>query len=231
MELSKRMTAVASMVSKGGRMVDVGTDHAYIPIYLVRNGLVARAIAADIRTGPLSRAKENVMAYGLDKLIDCRLSDGLSQVNHDEVDSIVIAGMGGDLITQILKRGQSVFTTDKELVLQPQSEIYKVRHAIHDMGYKIIEEKMLVDEGKYYVIIKAIKGYQSYYDEYQYYYGDYLIRKCDPVLLTYLQKEKSTYESILSDLSSITSERGKFRAQEITKNLVLIKGALEYYGL
>ena len=121
MELSKRLEAVAAFVTAGYTLADIGTDHAYIPIELVRTGHIPQAIAMDVNRGPLERAEENIREHGLSGRISTRLSDGFSAMEPGEADSAVIAGMGGGLTIRILKDGECVVNTLKECILQPQS--------------------------------------------------------------------------------------------------------------
>ena len=108
MQLSKRLEAIASMVTPGNRLVDVGCDHGYLPIALVRRQIIPSAIAMDVRSGPLGRAKENIEAYGLNPYIETRLSDGLEALQPGEGDTLSVAGMGGPLIERILSRNVEV---------------------------------------------------------------------------------------------------------------------------
>ena len=160
-ELSLRMQTVADMVQPGGRVCDIGCDHAFVSIYLVANGIADHVIASDVRTGPCAIARENIARWGMDDRIDLRLGDGLDTVKPGETDSIIIAGMGGILITDILSAGKTVVDTAKQLVLQPQSELEHVRRYIHEQGWFITDEKMLVDAGKYYVVMSVDVGESS----------------------------------------------------------------------
>lgn len=231
MGLSKRMLMVSHMVSDGNAVADIGTDHAYVPIHLVRHGHSPRAIAMDINRGPLEKAQTNITIYGLEKLIETRLSNGLEKLFDDEVQTIIIAGMGGDLIVRILTDGSHALQTPKELILQPQSEWEKVRHALHQMGYRIEKEDMIEEDGKYYVAMRAIQGFQSYYDEFQYVFGDYLLRKKNSVLKEYLLKEKKTYTRIAMELHESDSLQIKERMAEIDQYLHYIEEALAHYGM
>ena len=127
MILSKRLLTIASFVPPGGRVADVGTDHGYIPIYLVKNELAVSAIAMDVRSGPLSRAAEHVAEYGLSDRIELRLSDGLDALGAGEADTVVISGLGGPLMMDILERGRQTAETVNCFVLSPQSDIPGVR--------------------------------------------------------------------------------------------------------
>ena len=141
---------MASMVTTGGILADIGTDHAYVPIALVQRQKIKGAIAMDINEGPLARAQEHIRAARLEEYIQTRLSDGAEALLPNEADSILIAGMGGELILHILTEGESVCSTAKELILQPQSEIHKVREYLRQHQYKIEDEDMVCEEGKYY---------------------------------------------------------------------------------
>ena len=200
MQLSKRLMQVASFVSEGNRLADIGTDHGYIPIYLVQKGVVPYAYAMDINKGPLVRAKEHIDKEGLGDRIETRLSNGLDKLLVNEADSVLIAGMGGGLIIDILARGKEVLDSVGELILSPHSEWEDVRRYLGNNGYNIIREDMLVDMGKYYIIIKAVIGDLAGYDEVDYKYGKLLIEgKCE-ILKDYLLKEKDKYLSILNNI-------------------------------
>ena len=147
-ELSKRLLIVASMVEKDSVVADIGTDHAYIPIYLVEQGVCKKAIAMDVNPGPLERAREHILASGLSEQIVTRLSDGLAKLSENEADTYVIAGMGGPLMVSILARRMDLLQKGKTLVLQPQSEIGEVREFLIHNHYKIIQEEMIYDMEK-----------------------------------------------------------------------------------
>lgn len=154
--LSKRLEAVAGLIKRDGALADVGTDHGYIPIAMVLRGHAEKAIAMDLRTGPLERAREHITAYGLEDRIETRLSDGVSALAENEADSIVVAGMGGELVIHILETGKAVCKSAKELILQPQSEIDEVRKYLRENGYQIADEDMVEEEQKYYPMMRVI---------------------------------------------------------------------------
>ena len=155
MELSDRLQAVASLVTAGHRVADIGTDHAYIPIYLLWKGMAPSAIAMDVNEGPLKKAEAHVKENGMEEKIRLRLSDGFEKLEPFEVDTAVIAGMGGPLMIRILSAYPEVTRSLKELVLQPQSEIAKVRAFLLEEGFLFIQEDMVKDDGKYYPMMKA----------------------------------------------------------------------------
>ncbi len=229
MELSERLQTVADAVQSRGAIADIGTDHAYIPIYLILSGKTEHAIAMDVRKGPLLRAKENIQAYQLEDKIETRLSDGLEKLDDKEVETIVIAGMGGALMARILSDGAHALCTKKELILQPQSELYKVRRQLHKMGYQIIEEKMLMDEGKFYTVIRAIDGEEVYAREVEYDYGKYLLEEKNEVLLQFLRKEMISCEKIETNLRCHHTEATKRRLEELENQKQKLKEALSVY--
>lgn len=149
MELSKRLRAVADLVTAGYQVADIGTDHAYIPIFLTETGKTDYAVAMDVNKGPLRKAQENICAYKMEEQIETRLSDGFSALKVQEVQSAVIAGMGGNLVIRILEEGHDVVSCLKECILQPQSEPDKVRAFLLQEGFFFIEEDMVEEDGKY----------------------------------------------------------------------------------
>ena len=162
MALSKRLQHVADMVSSGGVVADIGCDHGFTSIYLVKHQKVKSAIAMDINKGPLERAKEHVNLSGFEGQIDIRLSDGLEKLSIGEADTILISGMGGALIKNILFRHKEIVIHSKELVLSPQSEIFLVRKALHELGFQIQKEEMVFEQGKFYVIMRGVPGRENY---------------------------------------------------------------------
>lgn len=208
--LSKRLEAVAELITRNGTLADVGTDHGYIPIAMVLRGRVERAIAMDLRTGPLERAKEHITAYGLGDRIETRLSDGVSSLTENEADSIVVAGMGGELVIHILENGKAICKSAKELILQPQSEIGEVRKYLRENGYRIADEDMVEEEQKYYPMMRVIPEVENTENEARDtlnhvhlldLYGPVLLAKKNPVLLEFLQKQEKHYEEILEGLN------------------------------
>ncbi|MBR1599180.1 MAG: SAM-dependent methyltransferase [Lachnospiraceae bacterium] len=207
--LSKRMEAVMGLVPRNISVVcDVGCDHAYVPIRLITDGIADKVIAMDVRSGPLEIARSNIREYGLEEAIDTRLSDGLTKLLPMEAEAIVIAGMGGLLVKRILEEGSHILHSDKPpfLVLQPQSDIDKVRHFLYERSYHIVKEAMVFEDGKYYTVILAHPGEETPYAlEEDFIYGRCNIENHDRVLLEYLKKEYSIYQGILARLDEALS--------------------------
>lgn len=154
--LSKRLQALANMVTPGLSVCDVGCDHGFLSIYLVQKQIAPRVLAMDLRTGPLEGAKKHISAYGLEKQITTRLSDGLETMEIGEAQAMVCAGMGGALMASILQKESKKAHSLKELILQPQSEVPIFRTFLKDAGYEIVAEDMVEEEGKFYPMMKVI---------------------------------------------------------------------------
>ncbi len=230
MQISERLKTVASFVTEGMKVADIGTDHAYVPIYLIKNGKIPSALAMDIGVGPLKRAKDHIAEQGLKEQIETRLSDGFSAFQKGEAQSIVIAGLGGELMIQILQAGKEVLSEVSEFILSPHSEIHRVRSFLMDQGFSIIKETMLYEEGIYYTIIKAVYGVGDYQTEPELWYGKRMLEEQHPVLYTYLQKEYLVRKQLLEKLSVIQKEHIKERKKQIEIECMHIKEALAYYN-
>ncbi len=202
--ISKRLQAVADMVCGPCRLLDVGTDHGYVPIYLVQAGIASRALAMDVNRGPLQKAEENIAAWHLEDRIATRLSDGLAAFEHGEADSLVIAGMGGLLMRDILAAGRSEgkLSGFKEMILQPQSDMDVVRRTLHGWGYYIDREDMVIDAGKYYTVLHVVAGQQKFDHPLEYLYGRYLPEHGHPVMHQYLLRQLQNKKERLMSLSA-----------------------------
>ena len=229
MELSKRLQAVADLVSEGLVVADVGTDHGYIPIYLIETKKSPKAFAMDVNKGPLLRAKEHIAEHGLETRIETRLSDGVRALKKDECDCVVVAGMGGALTIKIMEEGKDIFRSLKEFVLQPQSELQKVRAYLYQNEYSIVEENMVLDDGKFYPMFRVINGQSEEYHAIELCYGKLLLEQKNAVLKTFLQKEKAVKELILSNLEQSFGEHIETRRKEIQEELEGIEYALQRY--
>ena len=146
------------MVSPGEVAADIGTDHAFVPIFLVRNGIVKRAIASDVKKGPIERAEEHIADEGLEDRIDVRLGDGLRTLGVGEADRVILAGMGGRLMIRLLSDSKEVTQAVPELILSPHSEIPDVRRFLMESGFRIEDEAMEFEDGKYYTVIRAVNA-------------------------------------------------------------------------
>lgn len=229
MELSKRLTAVTALVGNCEKMADVGTDHGYIPIHLLRSGICEYAIAMDVNAGPLQRAKDHIASYGLDNQIETRLSDGVRALHVGECETVVVAGMGGPLTIKILEEGEKVFRELKEFVLQPQSEIEKVRRYLHENTYNIVEEDMVLEDGKFYPMMRVVNAQAGPYSKAEFCFGKILLEKQHSVLKLFLERELYKKEKIKDSLDSMEGAHIEVRMAEIESELDCIKEALSVY--
>ncbi len=235
-ELSARMQALADMVSRGRVVCDVGCDHGWVSIYLVQQGIASKVYAMDVGIGPLERAKEHIRSYNLEKYIDPRLSDGLASLQVGEADCMVCAGMGGPLMMKILTEGREKVRAMKEIILQPQSEIARFRAFLRQEGYKIVREDMVLEEGKYYPMMKVvpvdfvtveIAEEQSIFDT----YGELLLKEKHPVLQSYIDRSLEQAKELLQHLAKQETIRAEERMVEIEKDLALLQKAKDYMAI
>ena len=157
-KLDDRLSAVASLVRNGKKVADIGTDHGYLVAYLVENGVCPSGIAADLRKGPLENARQTVIAQGLSDKIELILSDGLQNIPENACDDIVIAGMGGNLIAEILEKAPWVKDKNINIVAQPMTHAEVLRQWFIENGFTINQEKTATDGKRYYCIISATFG-------------------------------------------------------------------------
>ena len=205
MKLSKRLETVASMVAKGNRAADVGCDHGFVPIFLVESGISPLAVAADVRPGPLSRAKEHI--------------------KPGEADSLIMSGIGGILMMRLLQDEEHTAKSFKELILSPQSELFDVRRYLVSNGYLIEYEHMLCDEGKYYFIFHVlVKKDEREWSEEEYRYGKDICKDDMKTFLAYLEKEERQYEQILEKMKQAPeNDRAAQRIAQLHQDITCLK--------
>ena len=229
--LSLRLKAVADMVTKDYKIADIGTDHGFVPISLIERKMIPSAIAMDVNQGPLEIAKDNINRAGLTDKIEVRQSDGFENLKPNEVDGVVLAGMGGNLIVRILSEHWQVTRSLKECILQPQSEWEKVRRFLVEHDFAIIQEEMVKDAGKYYLMMKVtVNEPESGWDEVELAFGKLLLEHKNPVLLEYLLKELNIKEGILEQLKEEVGEHIEERKKEVSSEVELLRCGLEYYA-
>lgn len=190
-KLDSRLSAVASLVRKGSVVADVGTDHAYIPAFLVQSGICPFAIAGDLRKMPLENANETIRECNLESKIKTVISNGLDEIKKGECDDVVIAGMGGLLIVEILERTSWIFDSSIRLVVQPMSHHEDVRQFFFEKGFEIDEEKCVFDSHRCYCVIAAhYSGTETDYSPSQIYTGT-LFKNKDNASKEFLNKQYS----------------------------------------
>lgn len=223
MSLSKRLDIVSSFVSPGVKMLDVGSDHAYLPIALVKRGVISAAIAGEVVEGPYQSACQNVQKEGLTQQIQVRLASGLDAMTvEDGIEEIVIAGMGGRLISTILDQGQVKLQGIQTLILQPNNRENELRIWLEKHAYQIIAEEILEEAGKIYEIIVAKPGKMtlSWVEQT---FGPYLLKSKPEVFRKKWLKEAGKIEEILLKIPEEHLEE----RQELTQKLSAIKEVLD----
>ena len=227
------------MVTSGGVLADVGTDHGYIPIALIQRQKIKSAIAMDINKGPLAHAQDNIASAQLGDYIQTRLSDGVAALGEGEADSILIAGMGGELVIHILSEGEKVCKAASELILQPQSDIRKVREYLRLHHYKIVDEDMICEDGKYYPMMRVINveldnAWMKMDEQTRVacdIYGPLLLRNGNPVLRRFLVRQHRQLTQILQTLQAQTmSEKIETRIAEVSEELQYNESAYTILG-
>lgn len=182
-KISKRLLAITSFIKSDAKLVDIGCDHALLDIYLAHHNPDIKIIATDIKTGALKQASKNINKYNMLSNIDLRLSDGLEKVSKDEIDTIVISGLGYHTIIDILTKDKSKLDNVQDLIIQSNNEHYNLRKSICSLGYYITSEKLVKDSDIIYLIVHFKKGKKKYH------YDDYLFGPCLRLLKDDLYKE------------------------------------------
>lgn len=225
MELSKRLMFIANHIDKCKSIIDVGTDHGYIPIYAVKKGLCESAIASDINKDPVKKARLNVSLESVEDKIDVRLGGGLETVKKGEVESVVIAGMGGNLIRDIIEKDKEKVLEYKFMILQPAQNPEVLREYLYTSGYEIIAEDLCLDEGIYYELFKVKKSKEiekKDLDPIFYEISPILLREKHKLMNSYLESKKEKYEKILEFIKD-DSESAKKRKDNIKEKLSYIE--------
>lgn len=218
--LDSRLLQCASFVRDKSKVVDVGTDHGYLAIYLAKTQKAIHAIASDLREGPLNNALENIKRYSCNNLIEPRLSDGLKNISAQEADDIVIAGMGGEVIANIIESANWLKDETKHLILQPMTMAENLRRFLFDEGFEIIKEQATMSSGKVYTVMMVAFSQKEIEVSDLYPYIGRLGDNLDDAGIKYVQRE-------IRDLSNKIwgcECEGKFdRAKELSK----VKSKLE----
>ena len=213
--ISKRLETVASFVPQGAVLLDVGSDHAYLPIELVEQGHIERAIAGEVVVGPYQSAAKNVESHGLTEKIQVRLANGLAAFKEsDQVSVITIAGMGGRLIATILEEGLDKLANVERLILQPNNREDELRSWLQEHGFQIIAESILKEAGKFYEIIVAEAGKVNL-SATDVRFGPFLSKEVSPVFIQKWQKEVAKLEFALSQIPEKNQEERQVLADKI----------------
>lgn len=202
MELGPRLKAVADFVPPGSIMADIGTDHAYLPVYLVEKGIVPKAIASDNKEGPCEAARKTVATHGLTKNIEVRIGDGLATISAGEITAFAIAGMGGLTMLSILEAAPHILESSElnAMVLQPQTDSDAVRQWAEKHGWGIVAEELVEEGNKLYEIMRLVRKPGYKYSGKSYEIGHELVRTKHPLLQKKLLKMMKAYTTSLEGM-------------------------------
>lgn len=215
MELPKRLAALAAFIPHGSIAADIGTDHAYLPIFLVKQGICRFVIATDLREGPFQSAKHKIKEHTLEDRISLRLGDGLQPLKPGEVEVVVLAGMGGNTIRGILAGAPPTLAGIKRLVMQPMADAGDLRNWLAANGWKIADEELVEEDGRIYVVIAAEPGCEATCDPLYLELGPRLLEKKSPLLERHLNSFMVKYERVLAGLALAHSTAAREKALEI----------------
>lgn len=215
MRLTPRLQVIADYVKKNSIVADIGTDHGYIPVYLIEADICDRVIATDINKGPLENAESYIKKKGFDNNIDTRLGDGLCSIKPNEVDTLIIAGMGGLLMIEILEKSKDVAKSTHNFILQPMVASDELRRYLCNNGYRIVDEKLAKESDKIYEIIYAKHGKENIEKDIYFEIGKKLIENKDQYLSEFIRRKIDKLEKILSNLEDKDSANGKERYEDI----------------
>ena len=247
MDLSKRLAAVAALVEPADTMADVGCDHGYLSVYLVKQGRCRHMIAMDINKGPLQKAQDNIQKYGCGDYIETRLSNGLNQLKRNEAEGFVCAGMGGPLALEILWNDREKVKEMQQIILQPQSELWLVRRTLKKWGFLIEKEDIAYEDGKYYFMMRIrpskkldmenLPQSEEFFVEdiqttaYELFAKE-LLDSQNELLRAYIRKEERRLRDIYTSLcSQADSEKCRMRKEVVEKELAVHQWALDRYKM
>lgn len=227
MKLSKRLQEIANFVPRNSIVGDVGTDHGYIPVYLIDNKISKKVIATDISKKSLDKTIESISRKRYKDYIDTRLGNGLEVIKPFEIDTLIVAGMGGLLIRDILDKDKNMRDSITNFILQPNVASKELREYLYENNFDILDERLVKEEGKFYEIIYAKKG-KSYVEKDIYYeIGDKLITSQDPLLKEFINSKIEKTEKVLHEIQDKKTERTEERYEELTDYMEKLKVVLK----
>jgi tRNA (adenine22-N1)-methyltransferase len=225
--LSRRLEKLASYVEATDILGDIGTDHGYIPIYLIENNVTNQIIASDLNQGPLDNAKEELSQRGLMQSVDLRLGGGLEPYTPGEINTALIAGMGGTLIKNILEDGQEHLPYLKKLILQPMHGVVELRRFLLNNGYRIVDEDLIYENNIYYEIIVAKHGEAQDYDHMNLEFGFHMLEKDPELSKTYVGLKLEKLEAIVDNITKHGSSASQEKIKELRESIEEYKEVIQ----
>lgn len=228
LKLTPRLKKITQLIKQDSRVADIGTDHGYIPIYLLENKIAAYVIASDVNEGPLETAKKNIEAYGYANQAELRLGSGLETLQSGEVDTVIIAGMGGILITELLQVVPQVTKEIETFILQPMQAQQELRRYLVNNGFAITQDLLVKEDTRIYEIIVVQKGEQVIEDEIYYEIGFHL--KSNPKALAeeFLLGKINAQKEIIASVKGQNSPAAMEKHQECIEKVTKLKEVLEW---
>jgi len=217
MKLSNRLQAIANFIPKNSLVGDIGTDHGYIPMHLIENGISKKVIASDVSQGSLNKTISYIHDLNYNEKVIARLGDGLECFKPFEIDTVVIAGMGGLLIRDILNKDINLTNTITNFILQPMVASNDLREYLCKNNFEIVDEDLVKEDDKYYEIIFAKKGKENIDKEIYYEISKLIIGKRHPLLKEFIEHKIKLSTSILNNLEDKTSDKSRIRYDELNK--------------
>jgi len=228
MILSDRLKVIADKVPPGSRVADIGTDHGFIPVYLVRNNIVSKVIASDISRGSLEKTINLVKEQGLSNVIETRLGSGLKVLKAGEVDTVIIAGMGGLLIKNILEESPDILQEVKTLILQPMNFQSELRRWLIQNSFTIKDEELVIDNGRIYEIMLVEHGEQEEWNDVELEISPRLLEKKHRLLEPFILKKISIMENIISKLDDNNTENATKKRKHCEEKLKKYKEVYQW---
>jgi len=215
MKLTPRLKTIADLVPQGSIVADIGTDHGYIPVYLIKEKISKKVIAADINEGPLDNARKTIEHHNYSHLIETRLGNGLEVIHPKEIDTLIIAGMGGMLIKDILEANLEIVNSIEYIILQPMNAQDIVRKWLEINKFRIVKEKLAKEGNKLYEIILVVKGKMKFEDEIYYEIGYNLINREEPLFKEFILNKLKKYRKIYNMVKNGDSPKANMIKVEI----------------
>lgn len=222
-KLSKRLQAIADFVPQGAITADIGTDHALLPMALIKTGRCPYVIASDLNKGPYEAARKQLEAEPFGRQIDLRFGDGLNVLNPGEVNCIVIAGMGGEAISTILEARPDVLAPVELLILQPMTDSDKLRVWLVKHGWTVVNEQLIEEDERIYEIIVAQKGRYQTDDLLELEIGPILLARPDPLLEKLLQQRLDRMERAYREMEHSQTPEGKSKRDQVYRRMEEIR--------
>ncbi len=210
MSVDNRLQKIAGMIRRGDRVADIGTDHAYLPVFLIKEGIASKAFACDVSDGPLENARNSIERSKVTG-ITLRKGDGLNAVSSDEIDTAVIAGMGGDLIARIITDAEWIKNDRYELVLQPMTAVEDLREFLCKNGFAILKEQAVLAHGRIYTAMKTVFTGQTVECDPVFYYVGCLSENLGADELTYIKRKRRIIEKLAKDISTVESKKDMYQ--------------------